>query len=360
MTEHRQLPPLAGASGSGGFRHLSPVPDARCPIRFRVVALWSALLGGVAGSAVAHARPHVAPASFELTGVESPQPVSVTVVCGNTRVSSSSGVAQLKVEEVPTRATRHCAAHFTGPIDAWYAPVVGGIDYSCRFVDQVLFCNGWTSAEPTTRPVVAPPPELTVSVKQVEAGAAGTVSVSLDDPKIAQWSLLECPGGARMRADFTAGSTRFEGVPDEDCILYVKGGRPGRYVGVRPGDVLECREAGQATRCSRKHELQLAAATTVRARPGKSYSPVINEVAEAGQLIVRIADPSVSTAIEVNCPSGHRARALFSEGVARLNDVPSEHCVVSFKGGSPARFDGVTSGESLNCTLIGVRADCTR
>jgi len=310
-------------------------------------------------AATAWGRPPAAPTVFEWQGPGASQPIDVTVQCGDTEVARSTGTGEVTLQGVPGRGGGRCSAHFTGPIDAWFAPVLGGTSYQCRLLDGAVFCNGW-QAPPTAPAPPAAAPKLVATVQPVATGASGPVSVSFSTPDLAQWGLLVCPGGARLKADFEQGKAVFAEVPDEDCVLSLKGGRPGRFAGVRPGDRLECAATGEVSRCHRPDAVPRTEAAVPRARTGKSYAPQgPKEEAAAGQLIIRLTDPSLSSAVEVNCPGGHRARKAFSGGKAVLEGIPAERCVASFKGGTPARFDGVSGGQSFVCTLTGVMADCS-
>ena len=80
--------------------------------------------------------------------------------------------------------------------------------------------------------------------------------------------------------------------------------------------------------------------------------------AEAGALIVTMAEASPSTGIEVTCPGGFRQRTPLQDGVARVEGLPAEACTVFFKGPVNARFAPVQGGQSLRCRLQGATAIC--
>jgi serine/threonine protein kinase len=78
-----------------------------------------------------------------------------------------------------------------------------------------------------------------------------------------------------------------------------------------------------------------------------------------GTLTVKMTDQTFLTTIEVTCPSGMRQRAAISPGgSATIANVPTETCVLHFKGGAPARFSPVSGGQSLSCYIQGTTAVC--
>jgi len=78
-----------------------------------------------------------------------------------------------------------------------------------------------------------------------------------------------------------------------------------------------------------------------------------------GTLTVKMTDQTFLTTIEVTCPSGMRQRASISPGgSATISNVPTETCVLHFKGGAPARFSPVSGGQSLSCYIQGTTAVC--
>ena len=309
---------------------------------------------------LAMARPSTAETTFQLAGEGASRPVQLKVTCGKTVIAKAEGIGELKIVGVPHRSGAHCAAHFYGPFEASFAPVVPGWDYECRILDNDVYCNAFVHTVEPDAPEPAPKPKLVAQVAPIARGEAGPISVSLSEPDLAQWGLLVCPSGVNLKALFNHGNAVFEDVPDEDCVLSIKGGRPGRFSGARPGDQISCSPAGQVLRCH--YPLGNAAIsdpTPASVRPTPHRHPPV-KTAGGDQLVVRLTDPTLSSWLSIQCPGGYRARADFIAGQAVLEEVPDEKCTVSFKGGSPARFDGVTRGMSLQCTLSGTVADCSQ
>ena len=250
-----------------------------------------------------------------------------------------------------------CTAVVTGATRARFRPVISGEVYRCVASPRTLFCNAYAEAPPV---VAAPAPSLHATVTPAVGSAErGTVTVSLSHPDLALWGLLVCPGGARLKADFDAASASFFDVPDEDCALSLKGGSPARFAGVHPGDTIVCEDFSGVTRCRDKappRAKQPSVATSAAAvpKPRPQLAPV-----KDGQLWVRLTNPALSAAIQVQCPGGYRGRAAFEPaGIAVLEGVPDEPCSLSFKGSSPARYNGVSGGMRLTCTLDGTIAQC--
>jgi hypothetical protein len=73
---------------------------------------------------------------------------------------------------------------------------------------------------------------------------------------------------------------------------------------------------------------------------------------------VVLVEPSRSAWIMVVCPSGFRSRATFVSGEATVGGLPDESCMLSFKGGAPARFHGVQGGQHLTCDFEKGLVDC--
>jgi cytoskeletal protein RodZ len=92
---------------------------------------------------------------------------------------------------------------------------------------------------------------------------------------------------------------------------------------------------------------------------GGSSAPAPKPAVNPGTLTVKMTDQTFLTTIEVTCPSGLRQRASISPGgSASVSNVPSETCVLHFKGGAPARFSPVSGGQSLSCYIQGTTAVC--
>ncbi|MCK6520487.1 protein kinase [Myxococcota bacterium] len=65
-----------------------------------------------------------------------------------------------------------------------------------------------------------------------------------------------------------------------------------------------------------------------------------------------------ATSVEVTCPSGYRQRASINGGKASFSGVPSDSCMIYFKGGAPAQFGPVRGGQSLKCSIQATTAVC--
>ena len=102
------------------------------------------------------------------------------------------------------------------------------------------------------------------------------------------------------------------------------------------------------------------------APPETVAAPAANPDAplERGQLQVRLSDPQSVRAVEVECPSGFRARATLTltlggtQGVGRLEGLPDEPCKLWFKGGTPAAYGPVHAGQDLSCAIATSTAVC--
>jgi len=104
------------------------------------------------------------------------------------------------------------------------------------------------------------------------------------------------------------------------------------------------------------------------APPERVAAPALDPDAPLGrgQVQVRLADPQSVHAVEIECPSGFRARVSLSphlggtEGVGRLDGVPDEPCKLWFKGGTPAAYEPVLAGQDLRCAIASSTAVCAR
>jgi hypothetical protein len=65
-----------------------------------------------------------------------------------------------------------------------------------------------------------------------------------------------------------------------------------------------------------------------------------------------------ATQLEMVCQGGYRKRASVVEHTVTFDDMPSETCIVHFKGGQPARFPTVNAGKSYKCSVTGTIAVC--
>lgn len=75
---------------------------------------------------------------------------------------------------------------------------------------------------------------------------------------------------------------------------------------------------------------------------------------------VNIITTSAASQLEVTCPGGYRERASVVENTATFEGVPNESCMLLFKGGTPARFNGLRAGATYQCNLTGTAAVCTQ
>ncbi len=93
--------------------------------------------------------------------------------------------------------------------------------------------------------------------------------------------------------------------------------------------------------------------------PSSSPAPAPKPAVNPGTLTVKMTDQTFLTTLEITCPSGFRTRASISPGgSATISNVPTETCVLHFKGGAPARFSPVSGGQSLSCYIQGTTAVC--
>ena len=76
-------------------------------------------------------------------------------------------------------------------------------------------------------------------------------------------------------------------------------------------------------------------------------------------LTVKLTESSVSSSVTVSCPSGFSARVYFTDGVARVENVPLESCTALFRGGAPAKHVGVSGGLTVTCAPSGGLANCS-
>jgi len=98
--------------------------------------------------------------------------------------------------------------------------------------------------------------------------------------------------------------------------------------------------------------------TTRKTNPTTVAAPAAPKT-NPGTLTVKMTDQTFLTTVEVTCPSGMRQRASIGPGgTATISNVPTETCVLHFKGGAPARFSPVSGGQSLSCYIQGTTAVC--
>jgi len=161
---------------------------------------------------------------------------------------------------------------------------------------------------------------------------------------------LTCVDGHRDRAvlGLDAGQTwawgRFEGVSATECDLHFKGGAPARWRSVKPGSSLTCDVVGTTALCG---DLQAArAAATSAPEP------------EEGVLLIQVREGKGATSVELLCP-GERKWVPLKAGQARVEDMPSEGCRMTFQGPNPATVPAVHAGQVLTCTLTSAGAACT-
>ena len=78
----------------------------------------------------------------------------------------------------------------------------------------------------------------------------GSIIVKLKDASQARAVELICGGGSyRLRQAFSAGVTKFGGVPGGQCTLYFKGGIPAKFAPVSRGKSYNCSIIGQTAVC---------------------------------------------------------------------------------------------------------------
>ncbi len=303
-------------------------------------------------------------------------PDRVTITCDNgfSSTVASAGAGHFEVPGVPAS---DCTASFQGGSPARFRPALAGEDYQCIHRDARVYCAGSLRGAPAPPPVVtvpavvAPEPVPTPSYTQSAAltgteSAGGTVAVRLAAPNMATWALLVCPGGQRLRAEVVGTSATFSGVPDEGCLMTLKGGLQGRHAGVRPGMSLSCDRNGSMIFCT-ESTLSSGRSQADAAAPPASAAPVVPPTPPTaptttgdGSLRIRLSNPRDSAWVLLTCPGGHTARAMFEDSIAVFSELPDEGCTVTFKGSSPARYAGMRGGERYVCGIKGARADCTR
>lgn len=77
-----------------------------------------------------------------------------------------------------------------------------------------------------------------------------------------------------------------------------------------------------------------------------------------GELMIMVSDAFNATALELNCRGGYRERTRIEEFSGRFTGVPAEDdCTLSFKGGAPGQFRGVTPG-AWRCDKQGTAVFC--
>jgi hypothetical protein len=312
--------------------------------------MWTWLVGAVLGAPAFADDPTLT--TFEMVGGADLPASTIEVICPNGYRVRQTASHRFRFEGMPAGV---CTATVTGATRARFRPVLVGEHYECMASANGFYCNAYRER------AVPPPPAPTVPLPVVERtdspGDNGNVRVMLSQPDLALWGLVVCPSGASIKASFDGSVATFEGVPDEDCMLALKGGSPVRFAGVRPGDNIVCAPAGATTRCRDSEPTSVQATARPKPRP-PAPAPPPKPAVEAGTLMVRLADPSASTWVMVQCPSGFRERGAFSGGLAKVEGLPDEACSLSFKGGAPARYNGVRGGQHLTCSLEGPIARC--
>ena len=77
-----------------------------------------------------------------------------------------------------------------------------------------------------------------------------------------------------------------------------------------------------------------------------------------GELQITISEAFNATALELNCRGGYRKRTPISTYAGRFTDVPAdEDCTLSFKGGAPGQFRGISPG-AWRCDKQGTAVYC--
>ena len=160
---------------------------------------------------------------------------------------------------------------------------------------------------------------------------ASPLTLQIDDPYVIA-VVLEC-GRDLMKATVSGGVATFDSVPDNCTVDLI------RRTGVidKPG-TWTCGLDG----CT---------------MDDVHHAPISDA---AGRInVVITGETGGNSSLEVTCPSGYRLRADISEATATFDDVPAEDCLLSFKGGAPAKFRGITQG-TWYCNLVGTAAVCNR
>lgn len=306
--------------------------------------LWWVVVAGVAAAS--------GPVSLQVSGPAAQRPRVVTLVCEGHKGETVSGSAgRFRLAALPDAPPETCLARFGG--GAEFSPLVAGLHYDCILKAGAAYCRA-------VGPALSPPAvDPAVSVKTQDAGeGAGTATVRLARTDLATWGLVECPQGPRLRAGFVDGVARFEGVPETGCVLHFKGSTPGKHAGFAAGDVLVCDRKGDFVACRDVDPVPTSTPSAVgRATVSKGAPPPPAE-AEVGTLQVQLSDVSAATWGMLSCPGGASSRARFERGLAVFEGVPDEPCTLWFKGGAPAKFVGLTSGQAVTCSVTGLQASC--
>ncbi len=160
---------------------------------------------------------------------------------------------------------------------------------------------------------------------------AGPLTVQVDDPYTIA-VVLEC-GRDLMKATVKSGQAVFDSVPDGCTVNLI------RRTGIidRPG-------------------------TWTCGLDGCTMDDVHHaEISDAeGRInVVVTSEAGGNSALEVTCPSGYRSRTDIAEATATFDGVPGEDCLLSFKGGAPAKFRGISQG-TWYCNLVGTAAICQK
>jgi len=78
-----------------------------------------------------------------------------------------------------------------------------------------------------------------------------------------------------------------------------------------------------------------------------------------GLLSITLTDSAMAQTIELSCPGGYRERQRPSGGKVSFSRVPAEACVLFFKGPIPARYQPVSGGKNLRCSIVGTTGVCS-
>ena len=83
------------------------------------------------------------------------------------------------------------------------------------------------------------------------------------------------------------------------------------------------------------------------------------EVSNArGKVNIIVLGNVAANMLELTCPSGYRERADIVDHTAVFYEVPVDLCQLHFKGGSPAKFNGIQPGKTYKCSVAGTQAVC--
>jgi hypothetical protein len=162
--------------------------------------------------------------------------------------------------------------------------------------------------------------------------ADAPLEISVADTRVSE-VVLTC-GGNTLRAPVKSGVASFASAPSGCTVDLV-------------------RRAGTITSAGK-----WACTADSCAQEDVHHTP-ISDAPKRVNVVVTTPMPS-GTILEVDCPDGsYRERRPLEENTAVFDSVPSEDCILLFKGGVPAKYQPLKYG-TFYCSLTGATAVCTR